>query len=754
MLGRFARLMLVAAFLLTCHGLAAPALSWGQETIRTVHPLYSMTLPDGSMMGGSEPLTIRVAPSDSGRARVGFFESDFRSSGAKWRASGWAASVAASLYAGFPLSEWRISFDIAGFIDGPSAGALMAVGLLAAVNDVELIAGATMTGTVNPDGSIGVVGDLSLKLQGASNAGMTLVLIPTGSRMATQPDGSVLDLQARARELGLEVKEVATLGEAYYLLTGQRLPAGTTDDGREFALPEAVNVAVSESYSEWSERCQASLMGIADKAPYVPENLRPILAEFVSSAEQYRGRGQALFQNGLVCSGLLLVFNAATVADAANNLAALYAGYGESGLAGMELVLGEQFLDEELLDHHREILAGQELANLSDLAVLAEAYAFHNAATVIHQQSKELLLTAMSDPSLSRDNPFLFSLMESVSARESYARNGLLFTGDLLAMGMGHPGPPLPGDESLQDWSGVMHHAAGANLRYFEAVVVARHADNQSISLSEARHELEAADFHLAWAQTSFDAHRLARDNAAGSSHMAASTLGASVASYYLSSLVITKYSCLGDIEGDSGFIAAVAAHERLDALLNTGFDRLRNVILASETQGYTPILPIFHLRAGMGLLATSETLDEKLLSLSEFWAGSTFGRTMNILAEASPPIIPEAGQTFSLTYGLAVKFLDKAFYEVEAAIEWRVANHPVYQAMVVDDDFAAERVQEALDTALQNVLGRLVADEVATTQQAVEEEIQVQCNELLKAYGIEVATVSLGVGNRIVVDE
>jgi predicted S18 family serine protease len=78
-----------------------------------------------------------------------------------WRTSGWTAALVATTLLDLDLGRYRISFDLTGLVDGTSAGALTTSGLLALLVDHgPLRADTTMTGTINPDGTVGPVGGI------------------------------------------------------------------------------------------------------------------------------------------------------------------------------------------------------------------------------------------------------------------------------------------------------------------------------------------------------------------------------------------------------------------------------------------------------------------------------------------------------------------------------------------------------------------------------------------------------------------
>ncbi|MDI9395650.1 MAG: ATP-dependent protease [Euryarchaeota archaeon] len=63
-------------------------------------------------------------------------------------------------------------------VDGPSAGALMTLLTISAINGTELNDSITLTGTIDYEGAVGVIGGVFEKAQAAKAGGKTLFLIP------------------------------------------------------------------------------------------------------------------------------------------------------------------------------------------------------------------------------------------------------------------------------------------------------------------------------------------------------------------------------------------------------------------------------------------------------------------------------------------------------------------------------------------------------------------------------------------------
>jgi len=102
--------------------------------------------------------------------------------------------------------------------DGPSAGALMAVGFIAMFKGDRIQRGTALTGTIESGGRIGWVGSIPDKIRAAKREGYHTVLVPRGQVHTTQWNLVELGFQ-----LNITVKEVDTVDEAYQIMTGSSI---------------------------------------------------------------------------------------------------------------------------------------------------------------------------------------------------------------------------------------------------------------------------------------------------------------------------------------------------------------------------------------------------------------------------------------------------------------------------------------------------------------------------------------------------
>jgi uncharacterized protein len=82
------------------------------------------------------------------------------------------------------LSKFDLIYSLeeinASVVEGPSAGAALTIATIAAIEGKELTTKVMITGTINPDGSIGSVGGIIPKARATKEIGATTFLVPEG----------------------------------------------------------------------------------------------------------------------------------------------------------------------------------------------------------------------------------------------------------------------------------------------------------------------------------------------------------------------------------------------------------------------------------------------------------------------------------------------------------------------------------------------------------------------------------------------
>jgi len=249
---------------------AVPAPAQADDGARTVTVPALWAGPDakGRTVGGIERATITTR-----RTPRPEFEVDLRSvkaegAGPQWVAASAVAAAVGMLYAGNDPRVYGARYTVTGPIDGPSAGAILTVGTLAALRGDRLDREVTMTGTIAPDGTVGVVGLVLDKIKAAAKAGFGTVLIPYGTERQSGPDGPV-DARNFGAERGVEVVVVDDLVDAYRAFTGKDLVPALGAVPEPAPAVAAVAVTTARALADRIDAALAALPAGVDAATRV-----------------------------------------------------------------------------------------------------------------------------------------------------------------------------------------------------------------------------------------------------------------------------------------------------------------------------------------------------------------------------------------------------------------------------------------------------------------------------------------------------
>ncbi|MDV2480529.1 peptidase S16 [Methanoculleus sp. Wushi-C6] len=205
--------------------LSAPVVVQRIELVRQGLFLYEQVTEEGAMV----TVTVEVVP---GKGRLLVHTTPLM--GVIFQDAARTALAAAERRTGADLSgsdvivSLQAGGDVNG-IDGPSAGALMAVLMVSALEGFPLNESVTVTGTIDSAGRIGRVDGIGMKAEAAAASGRTLLLIPQENSVAPGyrglGQGPVTDMKAAVEgETDIRVEYVATLDDALRYLRAEPLP--------------------------------------------------------------------------------------------------------------------------------------------------------------------------------------------------------------------------------------------------------------------------------------------------------------------------------------------------------------------------------------------------------------------------------------------------------------------------------------------------------------------------------------------------
>jgi hypothetical protein len=577
-----------------------------------VSALWYAEGPDGPF-GGTSKVVITVDRAKNPDLRVSFSEQEVGGSGPMWRAAGWMAVIMNSFLVGVDPTEYRFTYDVGGRVDGPSAGALMTIATVAATLGHQVREDAAMTGTINPDGTIGPVGGIPHKIDGAAAAKKKLVLIPAGERNSQDmKTKQLVDVIERGKRQGVEVKEVADIYEAYQLLTGKPLPkpAGMTDARPE--LPATAYERGKAKTKEWFTRYSQ----VRNQFEALPKDAQLDYAqELMKEADAAADKADSLFRQGLVSAAYGQAVQATLAANIAYHSSKVIEAYGNggmsSGIAYLKAMQSVKLKQDAMMDR----LQTQSAATLSDVVTISESYGNLNTA---------MGMVNLADQAVNRkvksEEEAITALTEAV-LYYAVADQVVELSKDSTDIGLGYGKAPAPSAEKVQTLSELFRRAAEANLNYFDSVVLGSVAQSRGMHPDVLKAAFAGKDVNYAFAQSSLGAMQLLKERAGGGITGSYATLGGALNSYVLSAGLIAKYYSL-DAQLDKDMNVVDVANQRaMINMLDFAEKRSKELIGLASASGGEAVPAV--LNFDRGKVAREGSVDEKFNALNSYWTAS-----------------------------------------------------------------------------------------------------------------------------------
>lgn len=186
--------------------------------------------------------------------RVSIMEDVPSGAGNSMRGSVWLAVTTAALALNRDLSGETINFETSGYVDGPSAGGMLCLAVMSAIEGRAFPDDFAMTGTIMADGTVGAVGGVAEKIRAASKAGVKRLCIPSSMRLDV--DDNYTDLLDLGKSLDIEIHQVTTIAEAYQVL--HHLPVRQLERVNPVEicrLPPHVEVVLKDRCRDFAKGC-------------------------------------------------------------------------------------------------------------------------------------------------------------------------------------------------------------------------------------------------------------------------------------------------------------------------------------------------------------------------------------------------------------------------------------------------------------------------------------------------------------------
>ena len=289
----------------TSLALGQGALKLGSEAIGKVVKYNMPCLTVSEAYGGKLsylPMTVAKG-NGSSPLRVMIVDDTPNGSGQSIHSSIWMASVLAAMLRNDTMHGVTITVEFTGNVDGPSAGGVTCLTILSALDGLPLPDDFAMTGTILPDGTIGVVGGVPDKMRAAAVAGVKRIFIPAFQRIVQEKDGDAIkdvDLQRLADELKVELHFVENILEAYSILHNKPLERRGYINMRQVTrLPKEMEDVLVKCYNKY-------LALVMERAKKSPEDSKTVLADGYALSPVM---AQSLYQEGKLLPAAITIFH-------------------------------------------------------------------------------------------------------------------------------------------------------------------------------------------------------------------------------------------------------------------------------------------------------------------------------------------------------------------------------------------------------------------------------------------------------------
>lgn len=570
---------------------------------------------EGDGGGGSARNRITVEPSGDKGVKVGFQEDEVRGTGDMWRSSAWQATTVAFLLTGALPTKMKITFDCVGPTDGPSAGGLLTVGVLAAMSGDKVRDDVIMTGTINPDGSIGPVGGIPHKLDGAKEAGKKRVLIPVGQSFSEDIiTGESVDVIAKGKEMDLEVEEVSNIYEAYEKFTGKKLPRWGDKD---------VDVKLTKEVSDRFEAKTKEWMGKYAEARNKYGTLTPELQEYYAASLGYvdalAAQSDSFTKQGESAAAFIKAVFAAAEANGLYQQAQLNALFIAQGQEAAFSQIVAQSTASTRIETTADDLERKRPKTVTDAGALVEGFGDLGYAIGYYQNGQGDLDAEYTTPEDAEN------ALYGASTEFNYADLQVDLARDLVDIQEGLDGPKLDKSTDVNVIADFMSQAADAGFVSLQALFASEAAD-EGVSSEVFLGFLAQNDLDIVTVLQAKNLRAFLEEQLKDEETLPYARLGLALNLYVTSAKVMAKYISLKAVRDDSDNIVGYKREKALGATLDLAEDQTRRAVGVLDSKKVDPSLVAANYEIAK-VDRDSADPAEKLESLAGFWNAYVYAR-------------------------------------------------------------------------------------------------------------------------------
>ncbi len=507
----------------------------------------------------------------------------------------------------------------------------MTIGVLAAVRGDTPKPDAAMTGTINPDGTIGPVGGIRYKIEGAAEKGMKLVLIPAGIRSEKDANGEPIDLIDHGRKLGVDVRPVLDIYTAYETLTGARLPRAPAATLPPVSLE--VQKQVQKKIDAWYKLYSTALDAYS-KMPGQAKLSQECVALYKQGLEIIQ-HAQKMAAEGELSAAFWDHVHAAIYGYLALEVGRYRAAYADGGYAAaVKRVRNNDWLEKEVQATARRMR--EETPHTTDqLLMYFHACDAFLEALSLQYSAQELLANLPKTETEAANRPAMLAATYQIIAWLD-----LKAAGDYLDLGAGYGGTPLPQQAAWRDISDYLRRASEANNSVFDALIIKEGASAAALGIEQFRSNLMQKDMTYALLHTASEQifPRL-KDYFGDGDAYGYAYLAASMYVHTRAATLLAKYYSLGAELDDAANIVAIGRERTLGDWLEFAEDQSRRDIALLSASGIdvTPCVQVHEIAR----ICARRDLPNKLEALTHFWAADLHAQVLRRIANVSTDAKP-----------------------------------------------------------------------------------------------------------------
>jgi hypothetical protein len=487
-----------------------------------------------------------------------------------------------------------------------------------------------MTGTINPDGSAGPVGGIVQKMGGAKASGITRFGYPMGARNHVDlSDKSTVDLNEVGARLGLEVREIHDMYEAYEFMTGDSIKRPQPVEESALELDADTSGRLRAKLTLWKSRLDGEVAVLKDQLRKNQALARGFGQQFgeidkaIEQASRYEKSdlpAPALLEYAKAATLTTIMKDSMTFGERfiGGDLQGIFSQIDQAtAISGQVKAFGDEIVirarKTTVGGHVNATAAFRAFVTAQNFADLGEEAKGQAARIIEGLKSGKLRPSGEAQAALMQNliKPILYYHLAEVML--NYARDfqdlaaeeGQATTVSLVKLGRE---------------AGAYGSAAGASLAYFDALITEDLAKDRGVSKAEAQNAVanKETSYLLAYRGVQLTESIKASD-AEGSKNLL--RLAAGIDAYLQSASLVNKYYSLNAEEQKDGSVV-IHARKSLTAQLEQARVHAREMAgLAQSVAGFIPVGAKLDYQVAGALREGTDA--DKLEALEHYWSSA-----------------------------------------------------------------------------------------------------------------------------------